>query len=361
MGNPAIYELTKSLVDVPESDSERAAGSLIVDWLRSETSAEVTRDDGGNVVARKGSGGPSLALVGHHDVVDPAQSQIADGRHRVSEENGRLQGRGTADMKGALAAMMVAFQRADPDSVLIFASFVGEERGGIGAQSAIEDGLKPDFAIVGEGSASYSREGVLDVAIAHKGRRGSSIEATGTSAHASEPAAGDNAIYRALEAVDRIRDLDPPTRTVFGERLAGSLAVTEIDGGTDWNVIPESCSVTVDERTVPGKRADLGIVESIPGVEWTVDQDLPPMRCESREFADQVRAAAAKAQSGTPEFVQKPHATDAGWLAKAGTECVVCGPAEPGEAHSATESVSKSLLYTAFDCYRSVADDWGPL
>ncbi|MFC6728557.1 M20/M25/M40 family metallo-hydrolase, partial [Natronoarchaeum mannanilyticum] len=59
-----------------------------------------------------------------------------------------------------------------------------------------------------------------------------------------------------------------------------------------------------------------------------------------------------------PALVTKPHATDAGWLAQAGTTCVVCGPAEPGEAHTADESVSLDVLERCYELYRGVAELW---
>jgi acetylornithine deacetylase len=387
-----VVELTRDLVAIPSHENETDAGDFVEQWLRAETNAEVTRDDAGNVIARRspeenngesdGNDDPiSLALVGHHDVVPPDDSQTAeDGGYVVTERDGRLYGRGTADMKGAVAAAMLAFRDADLDASetadppeLVFASFVGEEQGGIGARAAIERssmshqnpgdsettierGFAPDYAIVGEGSTGYSAPGVTDVAVAHKGRRGSTITARGSAAHASEPEAGENAVYRACDAVDVVRDLDFPAVEVFGEQVRGSVAVTEIDGGSAWNVIPETCEITVDERTVPGQRAPLERVEAIAGVEWTVEQDLPPMACDDEEFADTVLAAAAASQSESPELVGKPHATDAGWLAEAGTTCVVCGAAEPGEAHTKSESVGIDLLERCYEIYRGAAE-----
>ena len=361
-----VADLTRELVSIPSHDGEAAAGDFVESWLREETDAEVTRDDagadegrGGNVIARKGSGETTLALVGHHDVVPPDESQVdADGGYVVDERDGRIYGRGAADMKGANAAMMRAFRDAEPAGELVFASFVGEESGGAGANAAIDAGFVPDYAVVGEGSTNYSGPDVTDVVIAHKGRRQSTIEALGSAAHASEPDAGENAIYRAADAIDVVRNLDAPSADVFGHRVEGSLAVTRIDGGSAVNVIPERCAFTVDERTVPGERAELDRVESLPGVSWAVDRDLPPMQCDDEAFADAVLDAAQEAQDGTPEHVLKPHATDAGRLAGAGTTCVVFGPSEPGEAHTADESVSIAVLERCERCYRSVAESW---
>ncbi len=348
-----IADLARDLVSIPSHQDETVAGDAVAEWLRAETDVSVDRDAVGNVLAVRGNV-PRLALVGHHDVVQPDADQLDDGNYLVEERDGRLYGRGSADMKGALAAAMHAFRDADHDG-LAFASFVGEETGGRGARAAIEHGFVPEAAIVMEGSTGYSSPGVTDVAVAHKGRRGSTITATGTAAHASEVDAGENAIYRAADAVDVCRDLAFPSASVLGHDLEGSLAVTEIEGGTAWNVIPERCELTVDERTVPGDRADLDRLETLPGISWSVDQDLPPMACDEPAFADAILAAAGVEQDGEPRHVVKPHATDAGWLAEAGTSCVVCGPAEPGEAHTANESVSIDVLERCASIYRRAA------
>lgn len=355
-----VVELTERLVGIPSHEDERAAGDYIQRWLKERTDAAVERDDTGNVIGRRNvDGDRSLALVGHHDVVPPDDEQVRDGEYVVKRRNGRLHGRGTADMKGSVAAAMIAFRDADvpADTEAVFASFVGEEDGGVGCRAAIEAGVAPDYAVVGEGSTGYSANGVTDVAVAHKGRRGSTVDAEGVAAHASEPDKGENAVYRASDAIDVVRELDAPETTVLGHDLAGSIAVTEIDGGSAWNVIPEQCTFTVDERTVPGERASIDRIEEVEGVSVTVDQDLPPMACDDADFAAMVRAAADAAQDGSPEAVVKPHATDAGWLAaRAGTTCVVCGAAEPGEAHTATESVSIEVVERCRETYRRVLE-----
>jgi acetylornithine deacetylase len=353
-----VRKLTRDLVAIPSHDDETAAGDFIERWLREETDANVERDGHGNVFARRNENAPTaLALFGHHDVVGPDASQIEGGEYVTEQRDGRLYGRGSADMKGSLAAAMTAFRDAsDPGCELVFASFVGEEDGGVGARAAIDDGFAPEYAIIGEGTTGYSADGVTDVAVAHKGRRGSTIHASGTAAHASELDRGENAIYRASDAIDLVRDIDFPTADVLGHDLEGSVAVTEIDGGSAWNVVPDSCTATVDERTVPGERAPLSRVEAIDGVSWEVDQDLPPMACNEAAFAETVLAAADHAQPGAPEQVVKPHATDAGWLAGAGTTCVVCGAAEPGQAHTADESVSYSVVERCSRLYQTASE-----
>ncbi|MFC7324307.1 M20 family metallopeptidase [Halorubrum rutilum] len=365
-----LADLTETLVSIPSHEDEAAAGDAIEEWLRAETDARVERDDAGNVIARKGAtddpDADALALVGHHDVVPPAERQTTGGGsagdYVVERRDGRIYGRGAADMKGAVAACMLAFREAEPPAgrELAFASFVGEEVGGEGARHAIDAGFAPDRALVAEGSTDYSKPGVTDVAVAHKGRRASTLVAHGTAAHASEPEAGENAIYRASDAIDVVRGLDAPEATVFGESVTGSLAVTMAHGGETWNVIPERCEVTVDERTVPGDRADLARAEGVAGVEWEVDQDLPPMACGDDAFADAALAVAREVHDelglDAPERVVKPHATDAGWLAEAGTDCLVCGASEPGEAHTDTESVGIEVLDRCYRIYKGISE-----
>jgi len=162
-----LTDLAADLVSVPSHEDEAAAGDAIESWLRKETDADVRRDDAGNVLARKGTGEESLALVGHHDVVPPDEGQVREDGYVVRTEDGRLYGRGAADMKGAVAAAMCAFRDADPAEglELVFASFVGEEVGGTGARHAIEAGFAPDYAVVGEGSTNYSGPDVTDVVV----------------------------------------------------------------------------------------------------------------------------------------------------------------------------------------------------
>jgi len=91
----------------------------------------------------------TLAFVGHHDVVPPADRQTTGegnaGGYVVERRDGRIYGRGTADMKGAVAACMLAFRDAEPPAgrELAFASFTGEEVGGTGARHAIDNGFAP--------------------------------------------------------------------------------------------------------------------------------------------------------------------------------------------------------------------------
>ncbi len=279
-----LVSLTRTLVSIPSHRDATAVGDVIYNWIENNTDAAAQRDSHGNIIARRGIGSVSVALTGHHDVVDPDEQQVTDnGEYQLTKQNRRLYGRGTADMKGSLAAALLAFRDIVPaDGIeVVFASFIGEEDGGIGAQAAIENGFSPEYAIVGEGSTNYAGVKQTDVVVAHKGRRGSTLTAHGEAAHASEVDCGINAIYRASDAIDILQELaaDAPVASVGETEISGSVAVTEIDGGTAWNTIPDTCQITIDERTVPGKRAPIERA-AVEGVTWSIDQDLPPMACD---------------------------------------------------------------------------------
>lgn len=115
--------------------------------------------------------------------------------------------------------------------------------------------------------------------------------------------------------------------------------------------------MTIDERTVPGDRAAIDEVTESEWVTWTIDQDLPPMACRDAEFVEMVHECVNTVTGGS-ELVVKPHATDAGWLSDAGVSCLICGPAEPGEAHTATESVSLPVLTDCYGIYRGVIEQF---
>jgi len=176
-----LADLTEKLVAIPSHEDETAAGDAIEEWLRTETDARVERDDAGSVLAYKGETNDydadrHPAFVGHHDVVPPADRQTTGegnaGGYVVERRDGRIYGRGTADMKGAVAACMLAFRDAEPPAGGSRAGVrLVHRRGGRRDRRAPRDRQRfaPERAVVAEGSTDYSTPGVTDVVVAHKG------------------------------------------------------------------------------------------------------------------------------------------------------------------------------------------------
>jgi len=355
VGIDETVSLTRRFVEVPSYKDETEVGDEVQRWLREETDAAVFRDGVGNVLASYDDlYGGEVALVGHHDTVPPSEKQTRDGKPVFEEGENRLYGRGTADMKGALACAMVAFRGAGSGT---FASFVGEEVGGVGAKHALGEGFSPKRALVTEGSYGYSSQDALDVAVAHRGRKEVHITVHGESKHAGESGKEENPIYGATEVIDRTRRYETPEIRLEAGKLESSLTVTGVKTeGTATNVVPSRCELTVDERTVP-RREPFGydFEDTTAEVEPTVIDEMPAMECDDSRFAETVCGSARETKGGS-ELIVKPHATDAGHLGSSGVSCVVCGPAERGKAHTDDESVSVEALRRAQKTYRCVLE-----
>jgi len=310
-----------------------------------------------------------VVLSGHTDVV-PVTGQAWDSDpFRVVEREGRLHGRGTADMKGFIAtalALVPEMRRGRLARPIHFALSYDEEVGCLGAPAMIaEFGRslpRPALAIVGEPTE-------MEVANAHKGAYGFESVVTGLEAHSSATHRGVSAIayaadiirhMGALAAEMRIRAeqaaeagdapllLDPPYAT---------LSVGMIEGGTALNIIPRRCRFTWDCRLLPSQPA-----EQVPErVRAFVEADvLPRMRATFPEATVETRALyavpALAPEPGSPaetlalRLAGRNRATavafgsEAGQFQAAGIPTVLCGPGSIREAHKPNEFVEAAQL-----------------
>src|SRR5262249_7591111 len=153
-----------------------------------------------NVVARlEGSpAGPHLLFDGHLDVV-PAGNGWSQDPYTATVRDGRLIGRGAADMKGGIAAMVAAAEAVRQAGMplrgtLTLAMVADEEEGGAGTRALLDDGLEATWAIVPEPTE-------LRPVVAHKGSANLHIRLRGVPAHASTPEQGVNAIEQAMRVL----------------------------------------------------------------------------------------------------------------------------------------------------------------
>ena len=216
-----LYGFTERLVGF-ETQNPPGGTTKVVAWLESlldDTDLETERiavdPEKPNLLATlSGESERTLCFNGHLDTVrfdesdwsyDPLGERVGD----------RIYGRGTTDMKGAVAAMLqvaLAYDRTDttPPAELQFAFVSDEETGGdAGLTTLMEtEAFNPDACIVGE---TTSRAGRYSVSVADRGNIWLTLEASGTAAHGSRPMIGENAIDRLTTAVEQLR-------TEFGER-----------------------------------------------------------------------------------------------------------------------------------------------
>jgi acetylornithine deacetylase len=298
-------------------------------------------------VARGTGGGRSLLLNAHLDTVG-TDAMAAPFEARV--EAGRLYGRGSYDMKGALAAAMLAVadaSRLGLSGDVILAAVADEEVASLGTEAVLER-VSAAAAIVCEPTE-------LQVAIAHRGFAGFEIETHGVAAHGSRPDLGVDAIAKMGHVLVALEELD--RRLQAGRRHplvgAGSLHASLIEGGQEFSSYPERCLLTGERRTLPGEtaaeiEADLRAAAGDAEVLLLVSRE--PFEVDERH--ELVRAVGAAA--GTSGVIGVPFWTDAALVAAAGVPTVLFGPAGEG-AHAAVEWVDVRSLDRCREVYGAVA------
>ena len=237
---------------VPGGAGEAEIARYIADWLEKaglEVELVETAPGRPNVVgiARGTGGGRSLILNGHMDTVGTGDMQRA---HTPAEKDGRLYGRGAYDMKGGLAACMLAAAEARKLGLrgdVILQAVVDEEYASIGTQ-ALAPKYKADGAIVAEFTE-------LRMILAHKGFVWLEVETIGKAAHGSRPDLGVDAIVKMGRVLAALENLDNTLRLkpVHPLLWSGSVHASLIKGGRELSSYPEQCILSVERRTIPGE------------------------------------------------------------------------------------------------------------
>ena len=324
-----------------------------------------------NVIARAGDPAKgSLLLTGHMDVVPASPEDWSENPFELQRENDRLIGRGTADMKGALAAKLVAAEafltEYDDTGEVILAFTVDEEVGGSGTEALVEGGVEADAAIIGEPTQ-------LQVAIAEYGAVGYSLTVSGESGHSGRPDLATNAIDALRRVLDRVEALGDEVRTQNHELLTPgpSISITEIEGGTAPNVVPDEASATVDWRTLPDRdRAPDGFDEQLrDAIEGaTLDGASVDVKFEREFFSagsavardaeiTQATLAAAREVGIDATLTGLNAVSDARFLTQADIPTLLFGPGSvEDDAHTVDESITLDALITTAETYREVLE-----
>src|SRR5439155_15501858 len=238
---------------VANGSGEGPVASFVADWCRAAgLDVEVSDAAPGRpnvvAVARGRGGGPSLLLNAHTDTVGLGGSR---GALDAVVEDGRLYGRGSYDMKGALAAAMLAASRArNLRGDVIVTAVADEEVASVGTEAVVR-GIEADAAIVCEPTEEQ-------VCIAHKGFVAFELETRGVAAHGSRPDLGIDAIARMGRVLVGIEELDARLRAAPSHPLlaSGSVHASLIEGGQEYSSYPERCLLSGERRTVPGETVE---------------------------------------------------------------------------------------------------------
>lgn len=369
-----LTELTAELVRAPGENppgEEAATVSALAEACAARdlefttSTVEPGRD---NLIASIPSGaGPGLLLLGHTDVVPVGAGWTTDPYGGVLRD-GRIYGRGATDMKGGLAACVVAMAALRSAGVELsgpveLAALVDEEETGKGIRSYV----------AGRAGASYAGCVVaeptdLQTIIAARGDAYVEIRITGKAAHSGNPADGLNAIYGAAEVVATIERLHAEL-AAEPHPLVGpaTWSVGRIDGGTGTSIVPERCLVSADRRLLPGESQDAVLADireriDLAGrglaVEIRMPMGMPGF--ETPADAPLVRTAdAALTDAGGPgqPLGGWTAACDGGFIARdLGVPVIVQGPGSvTAQAHRPDESVAVQELVIAARAYALTA------
>jgi len=337
--------------DTSKPDELNAAAAFVKGWLESRNVTVSHRDHNGLPVTTAQAGpadGPLVILHGHLDVVPAYPEQFTP---RI--EGDRLIGRGAYDMKGALAAMMLATGDAAEQSKVrvLFLCVPDEESEDIEDRSTdrmIADGLRGDFAITGEPTD-------LHIGVQAKGVLAIRVQLGGRAAHGSTPWLGDNAILKAHDAYRRIETLP------FGRESSDmfdrpSINLARIAGGDAFNKVPDMCWMDVDIRYLPTQDPGeiLAQVRAIPDLEVVkCFTRAPAMVSRQNPYVLALRDAVSGAIEGEALSIGRDGASDAISFLEAGVPAVEFGPVGGGH-HGPEEWVSIASL----DRYRLALGDF---
>ena len=319
-----------------------------------------------HLIAEKGlsSHKPPVVLSGHFDTVPLGNSQWNVDPFAGEISEGKIWGRGSSDMKGGLAAMILAsaeaFKDEPPEGGIRLIFTAAEELGCIGVQQ-----LMKTIGVPGEASAIIVGEPTSNLpATGHKGAIYLNAVTSGKTAHSSMPHLGENAIYKAAASILKARDF----RFETGEDpLLGfpTINIGRMNGGMNINSVPDHAEFTIDIRstsktdhnkTLEKLAAELGDETKL---EVLVDM-TPVFTSDEDPFVKLVYdiCGIRKTTSGFP--LSLPYLTDGSVLQKAynGVPTIILGPGEPDMAHKTDEFCYVSKLEESYRIYKEIILKW---
>lgn len=317
-----------------------------------------------NVVARY-AGDPDRPVVmldAHQDTV-PVEGMVIPPFEPI-EQDGRIYGRGSCDVKGGMASMLSAFARivrkqpAGCGDVIMSCS-CDEEHGMNGilnlannwVQEAGDDWLKrrPDMVIIAEPTS-------LDIVVAHRGVTRWTLYTAGRASHSSKPSEGVNAIYHMAEILRHLKDYaDLLEQTEPQHPLCGTptLSVGRIGGGISVNVVPDSCWIEIDRRVLPGEDQTTVIeqvtnyLQSRVSCEFEMGDPWCVVGSLSNDFnttlADRLMAN-VESVVGPRKKIGVPYGTNAAATDALSIPTVVFGPGSIEQAHTKDEWIAAEQL-----------------
>ncbi|NBN59904.1 YgeY family selenium metabolism-linked hydrolase [Proteus sp. G2639] len=235
------------------SGEEGNVVKVIEEMMKSYDFDDIHIDKYGNIIGGIIGQHPGKTLIfdGHIDTVPVSECDWKEKPYGAEIKDGKIYGRGTSDMKGAVAAMISAIGFYGQDNQRNFAGriyvscIVHEECFEGVAARLVSERYKPDYVVIGEASE-------LNLKIGQRGRAEIVVETFGKPAHSANPDAGINSVYKMAKLIEKIRTLTPSVHPVLGK---GILELTDIKSSPypGASVVPEYCRATYDRRLLVGE------------------------------------------------------------------------------------------------------------
>lgn len=379
-----VINLCQTLIQAKSySGEENLAAEELKQFLTENGFDEVKIDSYGNILGTVKGKRPGKKIVfdGHLDTVPvgnesdwtypPFEAKIVDGK---------IYGRGTSDMKGAVAAMANAAANFAADTKkefageIIVAGVVHEECFEGVAARAISSAVKPDYVVIGEASN-------CNLKIGQRGRGEIKVETFGVPAHSANPEKGVNAVYQMCRLVEAIRGLEPTSHKTLGK---GILELTDIKSSPypGASVVPEYCVATYDRRLLVGetKESVLAPIQALidekkkeyPELKAKVSYAMGEEKCytgetiqgerffpgwlfeKEEEFVQDV-VKELNQMGFTPEITQYNFCTNGSHYAgEAEIKTIGMGPSKENLAHTINEYIEIEQLIKVTSCYYGI-------
>lgn len=386
MSKVKAVELTQKLVRRQSySGNEKGVSEELTKFFKENGFDDVHVDKYGNTIGHiKGSKpGPKIVFDGHMDTVpvtDESEWQYPPFEAEIHD--GKIYGRGTSDMKGALASMAVAASNfkektgGDFAGEIFVAGIVHEECFEGVAAREVSAYAKPDYVIIGEASN-------CNVKIGQRGRAEIKIEVLGKPAHSANPEKGINAVYKMCKVIEAIKTLKPTHHDRLGD---GILELVDIKSSPypGASVVPEKCVATYDRRLLVNetKESVLAPINELLEKLMKEDSELKVRayytkadeKCFTGEIIEGERffpgwifdededwvekvVAKLKDKGQTPEITQYNFCTNGSHYAgEAKIKTLGIGPSRENLAHTVNEYIEISELEKVVDSYEAVME-----
>lgn len=350
----SCVELLRTLVSTPSVSGCEEGSAALLETFLTEHGAIVNRYYNNVWVVADGfdSKKPTLLLNSHHDTVKPAAGYTFD-PYSGQLEDGKILGLGSNDAGASLVSLIALFSEYSDTSLLGFnlvLALTAEEETmgehGMRAMLALFSrcGIKIDMAIVGEPTS-------MQAAVAERGLVVLDGVTTGKSGHAARDE-GDNALYKAIEDIERLRDFQFDKKSeILGDI---KISVTQIEAGRQHNIVPDSCHYVVDVRTTDAytNEQTVSILQSV--VKYS---QLTPRSTRVRASAISLSHPLVKAAVaiGQKTFIS-PTTSDRALMS--GIAALKMGVGDSARSHTTDEFVKISEIEEGISLYKALLEEF---